>query len=663
MPMRINRRSRGLKVKRRSKLLSSTAVFILVFLAGLGLRVFPAAASTQTGQGSDWSEVTGPHYLSPVDLKLSADGQRLYVVCEDSDLMLAVDTRTGQVTGRVRVGHKPKGIALSPNGKTVYVSNEWDDTITEIDAYSLQPRRTLEAGWGPVGVTTDRTGEVLYVANTLGNDVSLLDLSSGKEIKRLRTGTFPEYTALSRDGSQVYVSNLLGRAGPIDQPLVSDLTAIDTRKQVVAERISVPGVIQLRHIAEEPAGTGGCLLIPFMRPKNLNPLVQIEQGWYLTHGMAIIRPSPSRVAGGGKPRVDEVLLDDIDHYYADGFGAASTPDGRWVLVTAAGANVVSIVDTAKLKQLLRQIPPDKPEALANRLDSARRFVVRRLSTGSDPTAVAVAPDGRFAYIANRLDDTVSVVDMGKLMITSTIDLGGPKEITAVRHGERLFFDASYCFQEQLACATCHPHEGLSDGLAWMLETHKLGRDVVENRTLLGIKDTSPYKWNGKNPDLATQDGPRTAKYIFRSQGFSPSEVKDLESFIQSLKLPPNRHIGSDRELTEAQERGREIFFRTRTNDGSLIRPENRCYFCHPPLTHYTSRVQINVGTATRYDTIKEFDIPQLESIYMRAPYLHNGEAQTLEEIWTKFNPEDKHGITSDMDKLQLNDLIEFLKTL
>jgi YVTN family beta-propeller protein len=643
--------------------LSSTAVFILVFLAGLGSRAFPAAASSEIGQGSDWSQVTGPHYLSPVDLRLSSDGQRLYVVCEDSDLLLAVDTRTGQVIGRVRVGHKPKGIALSPNGETLYVSNEWDDTITEIDAHSLQPRRTLEAGWGPVGVTTDRRGEVLYVANTLGNDVSLFDLSSGKEIKRLCTGTFPEYTALSRDGSRVYVSNLLARAGSVDQPPVSELTVIDTRKQVVAERIVVPGVIQLRHITEVPAGTGGFLLIPFMRPKNLNPLVQIEQGWYLTHGMAIIHPSAPHAGGVGKSRVDEVLLDDIDYYYADGFGAASTPDGQWVLVTAAGANVVSIIDTAKLNQLLRQLPLDKPEALADRLDSARQFVVHRIPTGRHPTAIAVAPNGRFAYIANHLDDTVSVVDMGKLRVTSTIDLGGPKEITAVRHGERLFFDASYCFQGQLACATCHPHEGLSDGLAWMLETRKLGRDVVENRTLLGIKDTSPYKWNGKNPDLATQDGPRTAMYIFRSQGFSPGEVKDLESFMQSLRLPPNRHLGSHHELTEAQERGREIFFRTRTNDGSLIRPENRCYFCHAPLTHYTSRVQISVGTATRYDTIEEFDIPQLESIYMRAPYLHNGEAQTLEEIWTKFNPEDKHGITSDMDKLQLNDLIEFLKTL
>jgi YVTN family beta-propeller protein len=644
-------------------LLSSAAVFNLVFLSGLGFGALPAAASPETGQGSDWSEVTGPHYRSPVDLKLSPDGQRLYVVCEDSDLVLVVDTHSGQVTGRIKVGHRPKAIAVAPDGEALYVSNEWDDTITEIDAYSLQPLRTLKAGWGPVGLTTDRTGKVLYVANTLGNDVSVLDLSTGKEIKRLGAGTFPEYVALSRDGRQVYVSNLLARAGPSDQPPVSEVTVIDTRRKIVADRILLPGVIQLRHIAEVPSKAGGYLLIPFMRPKNLNPLVQIEQGWYLTHGMAIVHPSPPRAGSVGKSRVDEVLLDDIDYYYADGFGTAGTPDGHWALVTAAGANVVSIVDTARLDQLLRRIPADKPEALANRLDSARQYVIRRVPTGHHPTAIAVAPNGLFAYVANHLDDTVSVVNMAKLTVTSTIDLGGPKEITAVRRGERLFYDASFCFQGQLACATCHPHEGLSDGLTWMLETPKLGRDVVENRTLLGIADTSPFKWNGKNRDLATQAGPRAAVFIFRSQGFSPREALDVQTFIQSLRLPRNPHLGSDRELTDAQERGREIFFRTKTNNGSLIPPENRCYFCHPPQTHYTSRVQINVGTATRYDTIKEFDIPQLESVYMRAPYLHNGEAQTLEEIWTKFNPDDKHGITSDMDKLQLNDLIEFLKTL
>jgi len=38
-------------------------------------------------------------------------------------------------------------------------------------------------------------------------------------------------------------------------------------------------------------------------------------------------------------------------------------------------------------------------------------------------------------------------------------------------------------------------------------------------------------------------------------------------------------------------------------------------------------------------------------------------APTLEEIWTRYNPDDQHGVTNDMTKDQLNDLIEFLRTL
>ena len=38
-------------------------------------------------------------------------------------------------------------------------------------------------------------------------------------------------------------------------------------------------------------------------------------------------------------------------------------------------------------------------------------------------------------------------------------------------------------------------------------------------------------------------------------------------------------------------------------------------------------------------------------------------ADTLEEIWTRYNPYDQHGVTNDMTKDQLNDLIEYLRTL
>ena len=660
--MRAWRANSAIRDRRRARLYVSGAG--LAFLLVVAILWQPGVAAAPQRRDSD-SGNTLPRskYLSPVAMQLSPDGHWLYIVCEDSDQVLAVDTRTQQVTRRIRVGRTPRGIAISPDGKTLYVSNENGDDVTEIDATTFQIRRTLVVGWGPVGLTTDRSGKILYVANTLGDDISLVDLQTGRERKRLQAGHYPEYIALSRDGSRVYVANLLARVAPADQPPVSELTVIDTSHQVVAARVDVPGVIQMRHITELPSGAGGYLLIPFMRPKNLNPLVQIQQGWYLTHGLAVIRPAANASDGPKQYRVAEVLLDDIDHYYADGFGVAATPNGRWALVTASGANVVSVIDTARLRRLLLSPPPARQQELANRLDSASHFVTDRLPVGRNPTDVVTSLDGRFAYIANRMDDTVSVVDMEKMRVASTIDLGGPKEISRERSGERLFFDASHCYQGQMACATCHPHEGLSDGLAWSLETPQLGRDVVENRTLYSIDGTSPFKWNGKNPNLQTQDGPRTAMYIFRSQGFSSTEVNDLVTYLLALRLPRNPHLASNGQLTDAQARGRAIFFRDKTMDGKLIPPLDRCYTCHSPQTHYTSRILMDVGTATPDDTIHAFDVPQLEGVVTRPPYLHNGEALELEDIWTKFNPHDKHGITSDLNKAQLNDLIEFLKTL
>ncbi len=635
---------------------------LMVMGAGLCLLALPALRLTvgETLEAGNVPAVQSVRYLNPIDLELSPDGKSLFVVCEDADQVLKVDTRTQQVVARAVAGRKPEGVAVSPDGKSVFVSSEWNNSVNEYETQTLHLLRTLQVGWGPVGVTTDRQGRFLYTANTQSNDVSVVDLGSGKEVKRLDAGHFPEYVALSRDGSRVYVSNLMTRIGPYDRPPVSQLIAIDTAQKVVASVIEVPGVIEMRHIAELPAVEGGYLLIPVMRPKNLNPLIQIEQGGYLTHGLAVVKPVRSGEAGRLTYQVNEVLLDDIDHYYADGFGAAVSPDGKWGLITASGANRVAVLNLPRLTELLKS---PNAAALPDRLDSARQFVVKRMAAGRNPTAVAITPDGRFAYVTNRLDDNLSLIDLTRLQTAAVVDLGGPRVTTPLRHGEQAFYDSRFSYQRQFACATCHPHGGLSDGLAWNLETPMLGRDRVQNRDLRDIAETSPYKWNGKNINLETQDGPRSAMYIFRSEGLNADEVRDLTNFIRTLPLDPPHHLGQHGELTAAQKRGRDIFFRTTESDGTLIPPEKRCYYCHPPQTHYTSRVQMDVGTASKYDTIHEFDVPQLERVSERAPYLHNGEALSLEEIWTIYNNNDQHGVTSDMDKTQLNDLIEFLKTL
>ncbi len=716
--------------KRESSLFSCTVVSRRIMRSALRMTALCCLAVLQPWVSYAWTqtpqqaEAPEPQYLNPVELKFSPDGQRIYVVCEGNGTLLAIDAQTQQAVAQVKAGRKPRGLAVSPDGKTLYVSNSWSDTISVIDATSFQVRRTLKAGWGPVGLTADRSGKFLYVANSIGNDVSLIDLNSGTEIKRFMTERYPEQVLLSRDGRRVYVSNVLPRFGPYDKPPVSELLVIDATKQIIAERILVPGAIELRHIAEAPKKLGGYLLIPEVRPKNLAPLIGVAQGWVMTHGMAIVRPdmagheSSSAAALCGKPaafrptpipsassaqvgrlslptcaeevslaapsperqslsakqaakpllhprpqevlsKVTQVVLDDLDYFFAGQNGAAFTPDGRYALVTASEANTLTIIDTAKLMRRLRSVPSDE---LPNRLDSARAFVVRRFDTGINPQAVAVSPDARQAYVANRLEDTLTVIDIAKFQIASTVDLGGPKQLTALRRGERFFNAAKYCFEGQFACATCHPNNHL-DGLAWNLETPQLGRDRVANRTLRGIKDTAPYKWNGHNPDLATQCGPRIAKFLFRSEGFNAQELQDLVSFLNQIPLLPNRHLAPDGQLTDAQERGKAIFYRTQKNDGTPIPEYNQCATCHPADSHYTGRTSADVGSATKYDTITSFDIPQLDRVYEDGPYLHNGEALTLEEIWTVFNNHDTHGVTSDMAKEQLNDLIEFLKTL
>jgi cytochrome c peroxidase len=177
-----------------------------------------------------------------------------------------------------------------------------------------------------------------------------------------------------------------------------------------------------------------------------------------------------------------------------------------------------------------------------------------------------------------------------------------------------------------------------------------------------VDGTAPYKWNGGNPDLFTECGPRTAAFFYRTQSYSAAELADLVTFIKSIPLRPNRFRQANGELTAAQERGKAIFERTRMKNGKPIPEFNQCAVCHSG-PHYTNNELADVGTGKPTDHSPMIDVPQLTNIALSAPYLHDGSARTLEEIWTVFNPNDKHGVTNDLQKDELNDLIEYLKTL
>jgi len=254
-----------------------------------------------------------------------------------------------------------------------------------------------------------------------------------------------------------------------------------------------------------------------------------------------------------------------------------------------------------------------------------------------------------------------VIDTASDTVASTIDLGGPSRITARRKGEQIFYSARYAFQGQFGCANCHI-DATFDGMQWDLEPDGFGKEIVDNRSIESLSGTEPFKWNGANRDLLAECGPRTAMYFYRSQSYDERELNQLASFVMAIPLRPNRYRLPGGELTAAQARGKAIFERTRYKNGRPLPRHNQCAYCHRG-PKYTNRKLSYVGTFKDTDVSEMLDVPHLTNDAYSAPYLHDGSARTLEELWTVFNPNDAHGVTGDLTPAEINDLVEYLKSL
>ena len=594
-----------------------------------------------------WSAGEDARYLNPVEMALSADGRSLYVVCEKSDELRVVDIASGKVIKQIAVGHVPTGISLSPDGKQIYVANSWSDNVSVIDTSTLSVSRTFPAGFEPISAISDREGRTLYTANRLSNDISVIDLQSGKEIKRLVAGRGASYLALSPDGKQIYCTHIYPNIGKFRTPPESEITVIDTATQDVVERKPLHNVAGVFHLAS--SNDGKLSVVAQLKPKNLVPLAHVEHGWAFVDTLTIF--------GEDTGQTIQVPIDELERYFARPFGVAISPDKSKIFVSSGGAGIVTVIDTQHLLAFARS----QRQPFANDLSASANYVVARIPVGPDPRGVLLSPDGKRLYIADRLGDTVDVIDTDKNQIAQSIDLGGPQTISANRRGERLFYNAKFAFQGQFSCANCHL-DSTFDGMNWDLEPDGFGKDVVDNRSIEDLSGTEPFKWNGGNPNLQTECGPRTEKFFYRSQSYNEQELADLDTYIFSIPLRPNRYRLPDGQLTPQQERGKAIFERTVTKARKPIPESNQCAFCHNG-PKYTNRQLADVGSGKAIDRSSLIDTPHLPDIAYSAPYLHDGSARSMEEIWTVFNPHDTHGVTNDLTKDELNDLIEYLRTL
>ena len=585
-------------------------------------------------------------HASPLELLLSPNGTRLYVLCQGADEVRVLNAATGRVLQTIPVGHLPRGFSFSPDGRRLYVTNSWDDTVTVIDTYSGHVEATWAAGFEPSSVVANRTGQLLYVADRIGNDITVLDAATGETRTALVAGRGASYLALSADGSRLYATHVYPNATAHRTPPKSEITVIDPAKARVVDRMTLPDIAGVFHVAL--SGDGRLGVAAQLHPKNLVPLAHVEHGWAFVDTLTVFGADVD-----SKPV--EVPLDELDRYYAMPFGVVIAPDKSRIYVSHGASECVTVIDTRKMLSYVRR----HPEGLAENLAASANYVVARIPAGKNPRGLVLSRDGTRLYVANRLDDSISVIHTRWNRVVRTIRLSGPKTITPLRRGEQTFYHA-YAFQGQFSCSNCHI-DSTFDGLQWDLEPDGFGVDIVDNRLIEDLRGTEPFKWNGGNPTLVKECGIRTEMYFWRSQNYDDLRLTDLVLYIRSLPSRPNRWRAANGELTPAQERGRAIFNRTLDKLGQAIPEANRCSYCHSGPKG-TSQKSFDVGTGKSTDNSGVLDTPQLMNVALTAPYLHDGSAQSLEEIWTVYNPHDQHGRTNDLTKDELNDLIEYLRT-
>jgi cytochrome c peroxidase len=201
------------------------------------------------------------------------------------------------------------------------------------------------------------------------------------------------------------------------------------------------------------------------------------------------------------------------------------------------------------------------------------------------------------------------------------------------------------FHGQFTCSSCHPN-GDADGLVWDLERDGVG-NFKRTKSLLGVKDTAPYGWHGSSPTLADRiQG--TLRTLHRHEP-TDEELADLVAYLETL--PPPKPPVPKESQRPAIARGKAIFH-----------GQGQCSTCHHRNALDDGKTH-DVGTRGPTDTQDRFDTPALLGLSRSASYLHDGRARTLEEIFTRYNPQHRHGAAHELSEEELAELVAFLKSL
>lgn len=571
-----------------------------------------------------FQDLPGRSYLAPVELLLSPDEGTAYIAHQAGKRVDILTLASGALKASVAMPDEPTGMALSADGGTLYVTcfsgRKPYGVVVVVRTASAAVTGRFAAGHSPRSPLLSPDQGRLYVLSQFGGRVLILDPASGKSLGALAVPGELHGGALTPDGGTLVVPQLvpaMSNALAENQALVH---VIDIKAGKVAASLApANGSQSLRNVALSTDGRYA--YIPHVMSRWQVPSTTLLNGWMNSNALSVFDIKERKW-------LNTLLLDDVNR------GAGNPWDIQYS--SADDRLYLSIAGTREWMSLDRT----GVDALAR--DTARQYnrfgaiAPYRIWSGlkvNGPRAIAVGAGKIVA--AGYFSDEVEIVPLvgGNPSGSVLWSLGKPANVTRLRLGEALFYDASLALQGWHSCGSCHPG-ARSDGLTWDLPPNGLGNPHNSKSLVMN----AAVNFKGSRAGLVG----RIANGIRGDFGVEPDmdQVDAIYEYISKLEPVPSPHL-LDGELSPEAVQGRDLF------------QTLGCATCHVPGLYSDLKSHVLVEGSPARPT------PSLVEAWRSPPYGFNGRHATLEELFSVGG----HGLATPLPPASLGRLVSFLKSL
>ncbi|MDY7092109.1 MAG: hypothetical protein SX243_03970 [Acidobacteriota bacterium] len=585
--------------------------------------------------------------LEPVSVRWLPQRKRLYTANFLGDSISVVQVLPGGRDGlrarlvkTTRVTDEPADLAFAPgdgpSGISVFVPHSM------LDAYGEYDSRTLE----PVAPGS----EYIFATVPAGEDIDGLfgpDIFALKHPRSVAAGCGQLFFASMMGGnSDIYDFDIFRRPVGSDQGIRipglgtsifalgfapgGELLAVGTearnaelRTEPVVAAADTGFTRSLLHVIEDPCGEA-----PVVHSRDLNavPAANLTGGLYAISSTGAVMPDPYQPVAKAEALAQPT---DVAAFEADG-GITK------IFVTGFGSDRIGVLeaDTAAAALSWPRRTIDVAPIAGNPMAGPRGLALKPASRRGGPHAT-----GARLYVANRLDNSVTVIDPITETVVETFPLTQDPTPEYIRHGREFLYSANLSGAGFVSCASCHI-DGRSDGLAWNLgldpslpttpippelifDTNFFPSEFVADKgwtttqSLQGLLDwevdpetqglftNAPYHWRGDREDFiafnVAFDG------LMGGSEISAPEMALFEEMINSIHYPPNPRqplarqfsgsFGDPQDVATGSggQRGLKIYHSFRPGEGGA----ETCGHCHVlPIgsdNRITDEPQLNAG--------------------------------------------------------------------